>query len=255
MGLLVVTFVFTSTFLSVPTEAYYCLLLSNCVPPLEPLDYNAILTLPPAPENNAGQKTAAATARDVTSVPVDPVARPFYGKRSAQVYQGLLQEKDHLFGKRSAAVPLVVFDGSNADHFVGKREAPRYPYMRQAPRYPYKREAPGYLGKREAPRSAAESLEVDESNTDHFWGKREAPRYPYKREAPRYPYKRSATESEVGESNADHIIIGKREAPGYLGKRSVRHLPGKRSVPADVQQEEHNSVFGKRAAPTSMEAE
>jgi hypothetical protein len=241
MGLLVVTFVFTSTFLSVPTEAYYCLLLSNCVPPLQPLDYNAILTLPPAPENNAGQKTAAATARDVTSVPVDPVARPFYGKRSAQVYQGLLQEKDHLFGKRSAAVPLVVFDESNADHFVGKREAPRYPYMRQAPRYPYKREAPRYPYKR----SAAES-EVDESNTDHFWGKREAPRY---------PYKRSATESEVDESNADHIIIGKRETPGYLGKRSVRHLPGRRFVPADVQQEEHNSVFGKRAAPTSMEAE
>jgi len=278
--------------------------MSICVPPLQPLDYTAILTLPPAPENSAGQKTAGTTAHLLTgssgyrhkrAVASVPVASPYYGKRSAQVYQGLLEEKDHLFGKRSAAVYLE-FGESNADNFYSKREAPYWVDKREAPGYPYKREAPGYWGgywvdKREAPRypykrEAAESLEVDESNADnflgkreapYFWGKREAPRYPYKRDAARYPYKR-----EFDGSNADNVYghyYGKREAAGYPYKRSAaesleddesnadydlgkekalagpsasRHHIGKRSVPVDVQQE---SFVGKRAAPTSMDAE
>jgi len=230
--------------------------MSICVPPLQPLDYTAILTLPPAPENSVGQKTAAAAAhlltgssgsgtgylhkRAVASVPVNPVARPYYGKRAAQVYQGLLEEKDHFVGKRSAAVYLE-FDESNADHFYGKREAP---YLwgnigkREAARYPYKR-------------SAAESLEVDESNADHFLGKREAPgtlgkreaaRYPYKREAARYPYKTSAAESADVQQEMRSFILGKREAARYPYKRSAAES-------ADVQQEMRSFILGKREAP------
>jgi len=213
--------------------------MSICVPPLQPLDYTAILTLPPAPENSVGQKTAAAAAhlltgssgsgtgylhkRAVASVPVNPVARPYYGKRAAQVYQGLLEEKDHLFGKRSAAVYLEI-DESNADNFYGKREAPGYPYKREA----------------------AESLEFDESNADNFLGKRAAPGPTGygKREAARYPYKRSAAESlEVDESNADYDL-GKEEAPAYPYKAALAGPFGKRSVPADAHQDKHSFVLG-----------
>jgi hypothetical protein len=60
------------------------------------------------------------------------------------------------------------FDESEAAGYLGKREAAGYLG---------KREAAGYLGRREAhrypyKRSAAESLEVDESNANLFWGKR-----------------------------------------------------------------------------------
>ena len=93
MELRVVTFVVATTILSVPTEAYYnlsmCVAMSICVPPLQPLDYTAILTLPPAPENNAGQKTAGTTAHLLTgssgyrhkrAVASVPLASPYYGK-------------------------------------------------------------------------------------------------------------------------------------------------------------------------------
>jgi len=239
-----------------PAEAYYnlalCVASSRCVPPLQPLDYTAILTLPPAPENNAGQKTAGTTAHLLTgssgyrhkrAVASVPLASPYYGKRAAQVYQGLLEEKDHLFGKRSAAVYLEV-DESNADNFLGKREAPYFWGKREAPRYPYKRDAARYPYKRE----------FDGSNADnvygHYYGKREAPGYPYKREAARYPYKRSAAESlEVDESNADYDL-GKEEAPAYpykaalAGPSASRHHIGKRSVPADAHQQKHSFVLG-----------
>merc|ERR1712037_671554 len=152
MELLVVTFVFATTILSVPAEA-------------GPSGYRH-KTGPTSFVTRHRHKRA------VASVPVDPVARPYYGKRSAQVvYQGLLEEKDHLFGKRSAAVYPEV-DESNADNFLGRRAAPGPTGYgkKEAARYPYKR-------------SAAESLEVDESNADNFYGKREAARYPYKRSA------------------------------------------------------------------------
>jgi len=78
MELLVVTFVFATTILSVPAEAF--------------LDPVAV-----ASPHYYGKRAVAA-------VPVDSVARPYYGKRAAQVaYQGLLEEKDHFVGKRSAA--------------------------------------------------------------------------------------------------------------------------------------------------------
>merc|ERR1712210_434740 len=170
MELLVVTFVFATTILSVPAEA-------------GPSGYR--------------HKTA------VASVPVDPVARPYYGKRSAQVaYQGLLEEKDHIFGKRSVAV------------------------------YP----------------------EVDESNTDNFLGRRAAPGPTGclgKREAARYPYKREAAESlEVGESNADYDYDYKEGALAW--PTGNRHHAGKSSLPAEKL---NFAQYGKRAAPTSMEAE
>ena len=227
MELLVVTFVVATTILSVPTEAYYnlsmCVAMSICVPPLQPLDYTAILTLPPAPENNAGQKTAAAAAhlltgssgyrhkRSVASVPVGhsgSVVRPYYGKRAAQVYQGLLEEKDHVFGKRSVAVYPEV-DESNSDNFLGRRAAPGPTGYgnRDAARYPYKSSAARYK------REAAESLEVDESNADYD-----------------YDYKEGALAWPTGN----------------------RHHAGKSSLPAEKL---NFAQYGKRAAPKSMEAE
>jgi len=183
MELLVVTFVFATTILSVPAEAG------------------------PSGYRHKTGPTSFVTGhrhkRAVASVPVDPVVRPYYGKRSAQVaYQGLLEEKDHIFGKRSVAV------------------------------YP----------------------EVDESNTDNFLGRRAAPGptgYLGKREAARYPYKREAAESlEVGESNADYDYDYKEGALAW--PTGNRHHAGKSSLPAEKL---NFAQYGKRAAPTSMEAE
>jgi len=222
MELLVVTFVFATTILSVPAEA-------------GPSGYGH-------KTGPTGSGTGLRHKRSVASVPVDPVARPYYGKRAAQVaYQGLLEEKDHVFGKRSVAVYPEV-DESNADNFLGRRAAPGPTGYgkREAARYPYKR-------------SAAESVDVQQEMQSFVLGKREAARYPYKREAPgypykreaaRYPYKRSAAESlEVDESNADYGL-GKEEAPAYPYKAALAGPFGKRSVPADAHQDKHSFVLG-----------
>ena len=189
MELLVVTFVFATTILSVPAEAG------------------------PSGYRHKTGPTSFVTGhrhkRAVASVPVDPVARPYYGKRSAQVaYQGLLEEKDHVFGKRSVAVYPEV-DESNSDNFLGRRAAPGPTGYgnRDAARYPYKSSAARYK------REAAESLEVDESNADYD--------YDYKEGALAWP-------------------------------TAGRHHAGKSSLPAEKL---NFAQYGKRAAPTSMEAE
>merc|ERR1712203_1240824 len=75
------------------------------------------------------------------------------------------------------------------------------------------------------------------------------------RDAARYPYKREAAESlEVDEGNADYDYDYKEGALAW--PTAGRHHAGKSSLPAGVQQEKINfAQYGKRAAPTSMEAE
>jgi len=102
--------------------------------------------------------------------------------------------------------------------------------------------------------------EVDESNSDNFLGRRAAPgptgygnrdaaRYPYKSSAARY--KREAAESlEVDESNADYDYDYKEGALAW--PTGNRHHAGKSSLPAEKL---NFAQYGKRAAPTSMEAE
>jgi len=194
-----------------------CVSRGICASPPEYLDYAAVLTLPPAPENSAGRKIVEATAhllhkRAVPSVPVVPVARP-YSKRSAQVYQGLLQEKDNGFiGKRSTAVSLEA-DESNADYdIIGEREASRYPYKTVL--------AAHTLGKRQV----------------YTYGKRQVAYGKRKRSVP-----------------SDYVsFLGKREAVAYPYKMAQTELTSYRHHQRDADV----AFWGKkRDAPTTMEAE
>merc|ERR1712037_379914 len=86
--------------------------------------------------------------------------------------------------------------------------------------------------------------EVDESNSDNFLGRRAAP-------GPTGYGNRDAAESlEVDESNADYDYDYKEEA--LAGPSAFRHHAGKSSLPAEKL---NFAQYGKRAAPTSMEAE
>jgi len=71
------------------------------------------------------------------------------------------------------------------------------------------------------------------------------------RDAARYPYKREAAESlEVDEGNADYDYDYKEGALAW--PTAGRHHAGKSSLPAEKL---NFAQYGKRAAPTSMEAE
>jgi len=184
--------------------------------------------------DNADQKTAAATAHLLTG------ASGFRHKTGPS-------------GGSTRHKRAVGHTGSVARPHYGKRASQVYPsVLEERDRLVVKRSATVYP-------------EFDESNTDSFLGEGEAPgpsgykgeapgpTTGYKREAPtasRYPYKRSES-LEVDESNTDYIILGKEEA--LAGPTAFRHHAGKRSVPVDVQQE--SFVYGKRAVPTSMDAE
>merc|ERR1712210_197473 len=73
------------------------------------------------------------------------------------------------------------------------------------------------------------------------------------RDAARYPYKREAAESLEGdEGNADYDYDYKEGALAWPTAGASRHHAGKSSLPAEKL---NFAQYGKRAAPTSMEAE